>query len=87
MVDLDILSEVTIHEGQGVKRVRQYVHGSYPKLGKLHEGWSGHETIIEKDQIKPLSSVRITPTLRRGSERFGKSLAGTIAEKEQGLWQ
>ena len=31
-----------------------YIRGHHPHLGRLHWGWSGEETIVEKDVIKPV---------------------------------
>ena len=49
-----ILSQEVLVDRGSLKRVRQYASGHHPLLGKLHEGWSGPETIIEKDVVAPL---------------------------------
>jgi hypothetical protein len=52
------LAEEVLYEKGSYRLVRQYLAGWYPLLGVLHEGWSGKETIVERDIIAPVSERR-----------------------------
>jgi hypothetical protein len=48
-----ILSEQVI-EGTGpVQMIRRYILGHHPKMGKLHWGLQGAETIVETREFRP----------------------------------
>ena len=51
---LPIVGEVVLHEHGSFRRIRQYIAGWHPDLGVLHFGWSGRETIVERDVISPV---------------------------------
>lgn len=46
------------------KREIVYIKGYHPHLGKLHNGWSGAETIVEREVFKPLLTVDAKETSR-----------------------
>ena len=49
-----VLGEEVLFQQGCYRRVRRYVAGWHPLLGVLHDGWTGHETIIELDVIAPV---------------------------------
>lgn len=85
-----VLSQETLYEGEGIKRVRQYLQGHHPKLGKLHQGWSGPETIVERDVIKAVGRFYVEkeyPTIAKAAPRFGTgSLKEEMLVMRQALW-
>ena len=50
---MDILDEHIVHKNGSYKRVIRWIRGIYPKLGKIHKGLTGWETVIEEDVIVP----------------------------------
>lgn len=52
--DIEILDEHVIHQSGSFKRVKRWLRGWHPKLGVLHFGYSGQETIQEVDVITPM---------------------------------
>jgi hypothetical protein len=54
---LPIVGEEILHEHGCFRRIRQYIAGWHPDLGVLHFGWSGQETIVERDVISPVQLV------------------------------
>lgn len=54
-----VLSEEIIKDYGSYKRVRRYLKGWYPERGKLCFGWSGKETIEEKDVIMPIKTFMV----------------------------
>ena len=54
-----VLSENTICQQGGFRRVRRYLEGWHPKRGRLHFGWQGKETIEEKDVISPIKIFEV----------------------------
>lgn len=50
---LKTLSYEVLRKQGSYSRVRIYVSGWHKDLGLLHFGWTGKETIIEKDVITP----------------------------------
>jgi hypothetical protein len=69
---LRVLGEEILHEQGSFRRLRQYVAGWHPHLGTLHFGWSGRETIIERDVILPARQLRISAYLRDAGGADGK---------------
>ncbi|MBI2086447.1 hypothetical protein HYT74_03845 [Candidatus Daviesbacteria bacterium] len=49
-----ILGEVIIDQQGGFSRVRRYLKGWHPDLGRLSYGWQGEETIVELGKIQPI---------------------------------
>ena len=71
-----ILSQEVLLDRGTFKRVRQYISGHHPLLGKLHEGWTGAETVIERDIVRahkvfgvdgPSTLERYRQSIRRNS--------------------
>jgi hypothetical protein len=50
---LDILDEQVIHKNNSFVRVRRWLRGRHPELGKIIWGYTGFETIVETDVIRP----------------------------------
>lgn len=85
-----VLCQETLWEGEGVKRVRQYLQGHHPKLGKLHQGWSGPETIVERDVIKAVGTFYVLPeppTIPVDAPKYGASdWKQDLSVYRQSLW-
>ena len=54
---MQILSEIVIRDHGTYRRVRQYLPGHHPQLGLLTSGWSGAETVVERDVIVPVRRI------------------------------
>jgi hypothetical protein len=52
-IGVDILNEQIVHQNGPYKRVKRWIRGIYPKLGIIHKGLTGWETVVEKDVIVP----------------------------------
>lgn len=68
----EILDEQILAQNGSFKRVKRYLRGWHPDLpnARLHMGWQGRETIVEKDVITPIKTFTITEATRtyRGLE-------------------
>jgi hypothetical protein len=49
-----VLGELEIVRRGCFRSVRRYLAGWHPHLGRLHYGWSGQETIVERDLVSPV---------------------------------
>lgn len=49
-----VLDYIVLRKQGSYSRVRIYISGWHKDLGLLHFGWSGKETVIEKDVITPI---------------------------------
>lgn len=58
-MDLVILDTQVIYQSGAYKRIRQWVKGIHPELGIISKGWTGWETIIERDVIKPIHTFYV----------------------------
>ncbi len=63
--DPEVLDEQVLYQQGAYKRVRQYLRGWYPKLGVLHMGWQGQETIVERDVITASVRFRVSQGIDR----------------------
>lgn len=61
-----VVGEVVLNQDGTFRRIRQYLAGWHPERGVLHFGWSGRETIVERDVISPIHPVHVV--LVGGSE-------------------
>lgn len=55
----ELLSEQILSQQGSYQRVKRYFRGWHPELGKLHYGWQGKETIVEKGVIKAARQVSV----------------------------
>ncbi len=62
---MHILSEQITYERGTFRCIRQYLAGHHPHLGRLHHGWSGPETIVERCFVVPLGVIRVRDTGER----------------------
>lgn len=60
----EILDEQILAQNGSYRKVKQYLKGWHPDLGKLHMGWQGKETIIERDVISPVRTFTVTEVTR-----------------------
>ena len=58
-MDLVVLDTQIIYKSGCFMCVRQWIKGIHPQLGIISKGWTGWETIIEKDVIKPLHTFYV----------------------------
>ena len=56
---MEILFEEVIRQHGAYRCVRQYIAGHHPHLGRLHNGWRGPETVVEKCFVLPHRAVRV----------------------------
>lgn len=55
-----VLSEEELYRQGSYARVKQYVRGWHPEEGILHWGFTGKETIIERDVISPVMTFNVS---------------------------
>jgi hypothetical protein len=60
MVDRKLLHEEVILQRGRLQRVRRWWHGAHPELGTIIQGWTGRETVEEKDRILPSHVFRVS---------------------------
>ena len=53
----EVLDEQVIFECGHFQRVRRWWRGIHPDKGVVIRGWSGWETVEEKDRILPMRTV------------------------------
>lgn len=53
-VYVDVLDRQIVARHGSLERQLLYIRGHHNVLGRLHWGWQGAETIVEKDVIKPI---------------------------------
>ena len=51
---VDVLDRQVVRSGKSMEHQVIYVRGHHQHLGKLHQGWSGPETIVERNVVKPV---------------------------------
>lgn len=57
---VDVVGRETLTDAGTFKRERVWIRGAHPHLGKLHpRGWSGFETIVEREIISPLTTFKV----------------------------
>jgi hypothetical protein len=56
---MHILGEELLSQHGALKRVRRYLAGHHPHLGRLTMGWQGPETVIEQEVITPVSVITV----------------------------
>ncbi len=59
MDGIEILDEHVIHRNNSYCRVRQWLRGVHPELGVIVKGWTGLETLVEKDVIRPMKTFMV----------------------------
>jgi hypothetical protein len=58
----EILDEQVIFQQGRVQRIRRWWRGVHPDRGVIILGWTGWETVEEKDQIIPVRTFVVTGT-------------------------
>ena len=48
----EVLDRHILSKNKGFERQLMWIKGHHPHLGKLHYGWSGPETIVEKSIVR-----------------------------------
>ena len=57
MLTSEVLDEQVILEHGHFQRVRRWWRGIHPDKGVVVQGWTGWETVEEKDRILPMRTV------------------------------
>jgi hypothetical protein len=57
---IEILDEKILYQNGAYKRIKKWLRGIHPELGQVTWGWTGWETVIEKDVIKALHTYENT---------------------------
>lgn len=55
----EILHEEVLYQQGCFKRVRRWIRGKHPKLGKLTLGWTGWETIVETTVVMSMGKYYV----------------------------
>lgn len=58
---VEILGEEILSQNGSFRRVRRWVRGIHPELGVIVQGYTGWETMIEADVIKPMGVFHVIP--------------------------
>jgi hypothetical protein len=45
---VEVLDKKIIKNNNGLSIERSWIKGDHPHLGKLHNGWQGNETIVDR---------------------------------------
>ncbi len=59
MVDPEILHQMVLFQRGCFQRIRRWLRGTHPDKGTIIHGWTGWETVQEKDRILPLHSFSV----------------------------
>ncbi|OAI54957.1 hypothetical protein AYO44_13965 [Planctomycetaceae bacterium SCGC AG-212-F19] len=52
MFDAKLLDEKVIFQSGNLSRIRRWWSGVHPERGTITRGWSGWETVEEKDHVR-----------------------------------
>jgi len=58
---MQVLNRETISTHGQFVLIREYVAGRHPELGKIHFGYTGWETVIEREALVPTSLLFVEP--------------------------
>lgn len=59
MSNWELLDEQVISQRGPFERIKRWWRGVHPERGKIVYGWSGWETVEEKDRIRPLRIIEV----------------------------
>ncbi len=59
MLGADLLHEQVISQRGNVQRIRRWWRGVHPDKGTIIQGWTGWETVEERDRIIPGTIVTV----------------------------
>ena len=72
---IEVLDEQIVYQNGPFVRVKRWLRGVHPKLGTITYGFTGWETLVEKDIIKPSGTFYVyendhdaNPTILRGTD-------------------
>lgn len=60
---VEILGEEILSQNGSFRRVRRWVRGVHPELGVIVQGYTGWETMMDVDVIKPMAVVHVIPEI------------------------
>jgi hypothetical protein len=58
---IEILDEHVVHQSGSFCRVRRWLRGVHPHHGVITWGYTGWETLVEKDVIRPMHTFTVLP--------------------------
>ena len=56
---IEVLDRHILRKSNAFESQRMWIRCHHPHLGKLHYGWSGAETIVEKSVVKASRIVKV----------------------------
>jgi hypothetical protein len=59
MYETELLDQHVIHQNGPMQRVRRWWKGIHPDKGTIAWGWTGWETVEEKDRIVPAHTFMV----------------------------
>jgi hypothetical protein len=59
MADRELLDEKVIEQQGAWQRVRRWWRGVHPDKGVVTWGWTGWETVEERDRILPVVTIQV----------------------------
>jgi len=63
MSERELLDEQVICQSGSWQRVRRWWKGIHPEVGTIVQGWSGWETVEERDRVRAVSTFVVHATL------------------------
>lgn len=59
MIDREMLDEKVICESGSWGRVRRWWRGTHAEIGTITKGWSGWETVEERDRVRAVHTFTV----------------------------
>ena len=56
---IEIVGEQVLYQNGSFRRVRRWIRGWHPELGQLMMGFTGPETVMEVDSIRPMGTYYV----------------------------
>lgn len=57
--NIEILDEEIIYENKSFRKLKRWIKGIHPELGIIVRGYTGFETLIEKEVIIPMKKYEV----------------------------
>jgi len=76
----EIVGEQILYSNGPFRRVRRWVKGKYPNLGRIIYGFTGWETEIEMDVIKPVRTFLVAEEVNEDKTSYHSNLACLVTQ-------
>lgn len=58
---VEILGEQMLYQNGSFHKIRRWLRGVHPEFGIIVQGYTGWETMVDADVIKPMITVHVIP--------------------------